>query len=90
MEPTETGKFLTIVSLYNMLVGLGAAPAYSFIYQKTVRTHPAIAIYIGILLFIVAMIVAIYTHIDMKKKSKEIADTVENKEEEAATSSTYL
>jgi len=70
VEPTETGKLLTVVSLINMLVSLGAAPAYNLIYQATLKTHPAIAIYIGVLLFLIGMGLAIYTHIDMKKNRK--------------------
>ena len=70
---------------------LGAAPAYNLIYQATLKTHPAIAIYIGVLLFLIGMVLAIYTHIDMKRmENKNKAVTVENKEREAASSSTHL
>jgi len=62
-EPNEVGKFLSLVSLANTIVSLGAAPAYTSIYKATVNTWPATAIYVGIAVFGLDLGLAIYTHL---------------------------
>jgi len=66
-EPNEVGKFLSLVSLANILVSLGAAPAYSIIYRATVDIWPATAIYVGISVFAIDLVLAIYTHAASKR-----------------------
>ena len=66
-EPTEVGKFLSLVSLANTIVSLGAAPAYNSIYQATVKVWPPTAIYAGIFWFVVDLGLAIFTHVASKR-----------------------
>ena len=64
-EPTEIGKFVSLIGLANTLIGLAGAPAYNLIYQATLSTYPATALYVALLFFVLALSLAIYTHVDM-------------------------
>ena len=70
VEPTEVGKFLCLVELANKLIGVGARPAYNLIYQATLKTYPATALYVAIAFFQIALALTIYTHFDIKKKER--------------------
>ena len=64
-EPTEIGKFVSLIGLANTLIGLAGAPSYNIIYQATLSTYPATALYVALLFFVLALSLAIYTHVDM-------------------------
>jgi len=73
VEPTEVGKFLCLVELFNKIIGVGTRPLYSLIYQATLATYPATALYVAIGFFQLALALTIYTHFDIKKKERKIA-----------------
>jgi len=81
VEPTEVGKFLCLVELANKLIGVGARPAYNLIYQATLKTYPATALYVAIAFFQIALALTIYTHFDIKKKERRIARRIEKNAE---------
>ena len=69
-QPNEVGKFLSLVSLANTIVSLGAAPAYNSIYQATVKLWPPTAIYVGISVFVLDLALAIYAHIATNNRER--------------------
>ena len=71
-KTTETGKLLSFVALANTLVSLGAAPAYNAIYQATVKLWPPIAIYVGVVFFVMALLLAVLAHFLLSKKQNTI------------------
>ena len=62
VQPTEIGKFVSLVSFASTLIGLAAAPSYNLLYKATLATSPATAIYVALVFFAVAFSLAIYTH----------------------------
>jgi MFS family permease len=69
-EPTEIGKFVSLIGLANTLIGLASAPAYNFIYQATLSTYPATALYVALAFFVLSLSLAIYTHLDMNTNKR--------------------
>ena len=70
-EPTEIGKFVSLIGLANTLIGLAGAPSYNIIYQATLSTYPATALYVALVFFVLALSLAIYTHLDMWRGPQE-------------------
>ena len=87
VKPTEAGKFLALVELFNKIIGAGARPAYNLIYEATLKTYPATSLYIAIMFFQIALALTIYTHVDMKRKEKKMVKE-ENPEKMLSINST--
>ena len=67
-EPAETGKLLSLVGIANALVSMAAAPAFNLIYQATLKTYPAVFMYVAIAFFLIAFALTLYTHLDMRRR----------------------
>lgn len=50
-SPEEVGKIFSVIMLSEFLIGLGASPLYTFVYNSTIKSEPAVFNYLSAALF---------------------------------------